>query len=385
MSFARTLLALTVATALWLPAVHLCHKPPPRPALAHALAEQQLRLWQDPEQRATLLASLRSSNAEWDFMARTYTFLALVNVALAEPARAEALLPVLDDILEATLRAEEDFGMQHFLLPYGRARPFVVQPARSLFLDGELALMLGARRWLRDEPRWARLHRERAATIRQRMESSPTLSVESYPDEAWTFCHAIALASLVLLDALDGTDHRPLLSAWLAHARARLVDEPTGLLVSSYTLAGEVRDGPEGSSLFMVAHCLQLVDPAFAREQYARARAALGRTTLGFGWAREWPEAHGTAVDIDSGPLIPGLEASAGASGMAVLGAAAFGDEDYLDALLRSLELAGFPVDEGGARAYAASNVVGDAVLLYALTQGPLWQQVAARRGEVRS
>jgi hypothetical protein len=79
--------------------------------------------------------------------------------------------------------------------------------------------------------------------------------------------------------------------------------------------------------------------------------------------------------DVDSGAIVPFIDASAGSSGLALLGASAFEDEEYLGGLLRSLELAGFR--EGGR--YQASNAVGDAVLLYSLTNGPLWRQVHAR------
>lgn len=125
-------------------------------------------------------------------------------------------------------------------------------------------------------------------------------------------------------------------------------------------------DGPEGSSIWMSATNLLELDEAFARDQWRRARKELGVTFLGFGWAREWPEGQPVRPDVDSGPIIPVLDASAGSSGLAFLGAAAFGDETYLDALFASIELAGFRDRQTGR--YRASNEVGDAVLLYALT-----------------
>ncbi|GAC1531243.1 MAG: hypothetical protein NVS3B10_26880 [Polyangiales bacterium] len=45
----------------------------------------------------------------------------------------------------------------------------------------------------------------------------------------------------------------------------------------------------------------------------------------------------------DSGPVIPLVHAGAGASGMAVLGAAAFHDEPLLSELVTALELTAFP------------------------------------------
>ena len=57
-----------------------------------------------------------------------------------------------------------------------------------------------------------------------------------------------------------------------------------------------------------------------------------------------------------------------------MLGASAFGDDAYRDALLASLELAGVPRDDASGRRYLASNRVGDAVLFDALSFGPLWR-----------
>src|SRR5262245_58591219 len=102
-------------------------------------------------------------------------------------------------------------------------------------------------------------------------------------------------------DAVDGSDHREFGRRWVARARERLVDARTGLLVSSYRLDGTLLDGPEGSSIFLAAYMLQLVDGDFAADQYRRARHELGRNVLGFGFAREWPASWKGPVDIDSG------------------------------------------------------------------------------------
>ena len=114
-------------------------------------------------------------------------------------------------------------------------------------------------------------------------------------------------------------------------------------------------------------------------EMSMRTASMPGRSVLGFGFSREWPPEVPGTMDVDSGPVLPITGASASASGLAILAAAAFDDRDYLSALLTSLEFAGFPREKDGQRAYLASNTVGDAVLLYALTEGPLWRAVLAR------
>ncbi len=382
-------LALLLATALWLPCLHLLFRPAlgacrsehgvaPR---ARALAARHLRLWSDPELRRRELARMRRSNAEWDFMGRTFLVLALANLALREPAERPRHLAVIDQIIEETLRLERDEGPLFFLMPYAREGRFRDQPGRSLFLDGEIALMLGARRLVEERAAYQPLLAERVREIAARMGRGPVRCAESYPDECWTFCNAAALAALRLADALDGSDHSALLRDWVASARRSLLDARTGLLISSFRYDGARKDGPEGSSIWMAAHCLQLVDPGFAKDQYGRARRELGRSLLGLGYAREWPVGGVGPVDIDSGPVIPVLEASPGSSGLAVMAAAAFGDDGFLRELLTSLDFAAFPVEERGARRHAASNQVGDAVVLYALVLGPLWQ-VALTRGQ---
>jgi hypothetical protein len=190
------------------------------------------------------------------------------------------------------------------------------------------------------------------------------------------FDHCVALDAIKMADYLDGSDHSALIRGWIAMARKKLVDPKSGLLISSFNTDGTPLDGPEGSSIWMVAHSLQLLDEDFARDQYRRARKELGEITLGFGYAHEWPKSWKGETDVDSGPIIPWFEISAGSSGMAFIGASTFDDGKFLASLAATLDFAGFPSRTRGRLKYCASNQVGDAALLYAATLGPLWQKV---------
>lgn len=372
--------AFAIAAVVWVPVLHLFFDEPPD---ERALRSAQLALWEDPARRGETIDRMRGANAEWDFMGRTFLVLALADRAIAEPHHRARYLAIVDRILEETLRLEARNGQAHFLMGYVHDGPFVDPSARSVFVDGEIALMLAARQRVEVSERWAEPLADRIATIAAQMERGPVLSAESYPDECWTFCNTIALAAIRTSDSVTGDDHSALLRGWVRTARARLIDPETGLLVSSYTRDGRHLDGPEGSSIFLAAHALRLVDPVFAADQYARARRELGATFAGFGWAREWPASWEGPADIDSGPIVPIVGASAGASGMALLGAASFDDESYLASLHRSLALAAFPIERDGELRYAASNQVGDAVLLYALSRGALWDAVGAPMEDV--
>jgi hypothetical protein len=381
------LAALAVAAAIWIPSVRFFVRPgvdahfsaggvPPR---ADELAARHLRLWLDPKARAVEIGKMRASNAEWDFMGRTFLVLSLANMSLRDTNRAAAYVPVMDAILDETLRLEREQGMYVFLMGYARGGRYVAQPERSLFVDGEIAMMLAARRLVAERADYRPLLRERVGAMIAAMRQSQVLLAESYPDECWMFDHAMALAAMRASDALDGTDHRPFAREWLDTARRKLTHPATGLLCSSLNTAGVACDGPEGSTIWWVAHGLQIVDRAFAADQYARAKKELAREVFGFAFAREWPPSWHGPTDVDSGPIIPGLEASAGSSGLAFVGASAFGDREYLQKLLASVYLAGFPVRRRGELKFCASNQVGDAVLLYAMTLGPLWQEIERR------
>jgi hypothetical protein len=375
----RILVALVVAVVLWLPGLHLFFERDQGaafasrgiPEVAHAMAAASLASRGGGDR----IAGTHATSDEWDLMGRTFTAWALANMALRDPAQKESYLAVIDRTIEDTRSLVRERGFRYFLLPYGKTHPFVARPERSLFVDGELALMIGLRRLVADDGDSGEL-RELADVIAERMSAGPLMSAESYPDECWTFCNAVALAALMVEDAVDGTNHDAVGQRWVDTAKRKLVDPDTGLLVSRYTYEGKVMEGPEGSSIWMVAHALEIVDEPFARDQYARAKKELARSVLGFGYAVEWPERAKGHADIDSGPIVPLLEASAGSSGLALVGAKSFGDKDYFEKLMTTLDFAAFPTRRGDSLHYAASNPVGDAVILYATTLGPAWAKV---------
>lgn len=379
--------SIAVATAVWMPMVHWLYRPGPQEfrseagvsPVAERLARRHLDLWASDPSEHSDVEQMRFTNPEWDFMGRTFLVLSLANMCLREPTQQASYLAVMDRIIDDTDEFVRRKGVRHFLMSYAGDGQFVQQPVRSIFVDGELGLMMGARRLVTDDGRYRDRMQELVDVTAERMAASPVLSCESYPNERWTFCNTVALAAIRTHEVLDGHDHSALRRDWLARARAKLVHPETGLLCSSYTYEGRVLDGPEGSTIWMAAHCLQIVDPEFAADQYERARRELAHQALGFGWAGEWPASWVGPMDVDSGPVIPILDVSAGSSGQALLGAAAFADAPYYRSLTTTLMFAGFPIERDGRMRFGASNQVGDAVVLYSTVVGPLWQRVRDR------
>jgi hypothetical protein len=380
--------SLAAAAAVYLPCMHLVFRPSASelegdgglPPLARKLAERHMRLWTDPPLLERELAKMRAGNAEWDFMGRSFLVWSLANVSLEDEDFKRRALPVMDRIIDETLAAERERGMYFFLMPYAGDGPWVDEPPRSLFLDGEIALMLAARCVVADKPSYREELRRRVVFMVERMERSPSLSAESYPDECWTFCNVTALAAMRASDYLEGTDHSDLIRRWIDNAKANLVDPETGILVSAYTRSGRTIYPPEGSSIWYVTHCLALLDEPFARRQYALAKRHLAGSLLGFGYAREWPRGRGGRMDVDSGLVVPGIGASVASSGLAFVAAGTFKDTEFLRSLATTLVAAGFPVERDGGLRHAAGNQVGDAVVLYGLTVGPVWEKVREGR-----
>ena len=376
---------LAAATAAWSAAAPRVFTPSlagvftpegPLPAWALALVERHLRVWEQDEPDA--ITRMRVSNPEWDLMGRTFVVLTLANLALRRPADAPRYLDVIETIIRATC-ASADRDPTHFLLPYAHRGSWQRTPTRSLFVDGELAMMLAAFELVSPDSPLREVLTARVALVSAQMRAGPVLSAESYPDECWTFCNTSALAGLRMAAAAGVPTDEALPGEWLRSAQRELTHASTGLLVSSYRWGGEHLDGPEGSSIWMSAHNLLLLDPAFARAQYEQAHAALAGSFLGFAYAAEWPDEARGPVDVDSGPVVPVLDASPGSSGLAILAARAFADEDTLARLLASIGLVGFPRHEQGALRHRASNQLGDAILSYAMCFGPLWARVQER------
>ncbi|MCB9797810.1 MAG: hypothetical protein H6741_34455 [Alphaproteobacteria bacterium] len=322
--------------------------------------------------------AMRALNPEWDFMSRTFLVLTLAEESLADRERAAEDLAVMDHIIADTLAQEAAHGHEHFLLGYASYRPWKAD-GRSLFVDGELLVMMGARRLVQDD-RWEAEMQARAAQVEASLgAASPLPFAESYPDEGWTFCHAMALTGLRMHEALDGADHGDTTARWLAAAREHLVDADTGLLVSEFDMLGRVHDGVEGSSLWWSLTALRLLDPEWADAQYLVAKEALAGRFMGWSYAKEWPEGAEGPTDIDSGPIVPGLDASASSSGFAILAARAFEDKRWSRQLVGSLGAAQTVMAVHPGLAAAADNPVGQSVITWGLSFGPLWAEIEAR------
>ena len=227
-----SLAALFLAGLIWLPCLHFVfarpvsafYTPSGLSPKARELAARHIELWANPQLREQEISRMRVSNAEWDFMGRSYLVWALANMGLRDPSLKPLCLQTMDQIIDQTRQLEKEKGIYFFLMPYAKSGEFVAKPSRSLFIDGEIALMLASRRVLGEKPEYKPLLAERIQIITDGLQHSKHLALESYPDECWTFDHVVALAAIRTADYLDGTDHSALIRDWVTMAKKKLVD-----------------------------------------------------------------------------------------------------------------------------------------------------------------
>jgi hypothetical protein len=204
------------------------------------------------------------------------------------------------------------------------------------------------------------------AALARRLELSPHAAIETYPGESYPADIAAVAASIALYDRATKVTHRTLLERWLPTFLDRYVEPSSGLLYQSIDAGAGKPLGPARSSGSAIAvYFLSFVDDDAARRVFgavARRRASF----LGFGGIDEYPAGAGGSGDIDSGPLLFGVSASA--SAFALSGARLYDERSLLTELLRTASLVGMPIETEGRLSFISGGAVGNAIVLAALT-----------------
>ncbi len=358
--------------AITLPIMGLFATGPSADERAEALLASNEAAWQDQEHT---VAALHAANPEFDLLWRMFTVLAACDRAIAHPEEADRWLALADSMIRDTDAIASERGQRHFLLGYADHRAWLQPAAGSLFVDGEVAMMVAARRAIRDEPWLAELGQTWTHRVEQDFALAGEGLPESYPNEAWAFCITTALLSLHINDVVDGTDHGALIAAYTDRMRTNLIDENTGLIGSDWAVSGDALDGTEGSSVWWVSTGLLLLDPDLAAAQYTGAQDALLGGLPGMAWSREWP-GDAQSSDIDSGPIVPFFNASPAASGFALVAASAHGDDATRARLVRAIRASDVLLTLDPRLSQMAEAPMGDAILQVGLGFGPLWERV---------
>jgi hypothetical protein len=209
-----------------------------------------------------------------------------------------------------------------------------------------------------------------AASYEQALADGSSPFLASYRGQSWPVDNVVAIAALRRADQVTGADHGSLIDRWKDRALT-LADPTTGLLPHrTDALTGNALGGTRATSQSIIQRFWPLIDPAGAPAAYARYRELFVTTTLGLAGIREYPAGTDGPGDVDSGPLILGVSASAS---VVTAGAAlGHGDEGLAAALLHEVDVFGLPVDVGVGRRYAFGVLpVADAFIAWARSTPP--------------
>ena len=196
------------------------------------------------------------------------------------------------------------------------------------------AIVLGVRDALMPEACDAEAH---AALVQQLVDASmahPTGVARSFTSAParWPTDQAATLYGVHLYDTAHGSEH---VKGPLDRFRATVGEE--GLVPTELT--GSVPDAtvPRGSSLAFMVRYLAPVDAALARRLWRDLQDDFVVRLGPAAGLREWPAGTDRPPDIDSGPIVQGIGASATAFGRAA--ARAVGDEELALALQHTAHL----------------------------------------------
>lgn len=324
----------------------------------------QVHLYRDDQPRTDVIAQLHFLRAELNsgtgeemqgMFPEGYFFShALYGLAWIDVAHSDAAYR--DDALREARWALERLGS-----PSGRAVfDARLRPAYGVFYVGWSTRLRGAVIELAGAgaPETAQFTADCEALAAAFDTDGPFLA--AYPGQAWPVDSVVAVAALRLHDRIVGSRFEPVITRWLTSARTHL-DPTTGLLPHRTT---PVREGARGSSQSIIQRFLPEIDPEWAGQQYSAFRRSFVDTRLGLPGIREYPQGVDGTGDVDSGPLIIGISASATA---VTIGAArAHGDRSLAGPLTSLGESLGIPVTFANSKRYAFGILpIGDAFLAW--------------------
>ena len=209
----------------------------------------------------------------------------------------------------------------------------------------------------------------RAVVVETVLRASRSGFLESYPGQYWPCDNVVAAAALARAAALlDKPGWLSTLRSWRERADAAK-DPRLQLLPHRVDADGQSLEGPRGTSqsivqAFWPALAIAL-DGAVDTGTWARFREAFVVRRAGLLGVLEYPRGATGVADVDSGPLVLGVSASASAVTLAA--ARAVGDLQLATDLEREAELLGLPLEWGGRRWYGFGVLpIGDAFLAWA-------------------
>lgn len=184
------------------------------------------------------------------------------------------------------------------------------------------------------------LFKKNCRMIQFALEQQELPYLESYRGNTWPADGIIAVSALQLNNTyLDGNMHETI-KDWLLKVKDNL-DKIYGLIPHKVShVTGDNIGGVRGCSQSLILNFMNDIDPSFAKEQFNIYKSLFIDTKMGLYGVREYPKGEFGLGDVDSGPVILGVGASASVVGQRTLGV--FGEYNLYREIRNNIEGFGF-------------------------------------------
>ena len=308
---------------------------------------------------------------EWAMYSCSMLSAALTNISILYPDEREKSVEQIDRLINIVMSPE--------VREYDAAR-WDEDPLESW--DSEkshmsylsiLAWMISGYKTAGGDDKYDDLYYKLCSTLNWRMKESPTLNLQTYPNEA-VYVPDMLVTLVALSNFTWQCDDRYLstVNEWLNKAKKKWTDKETGILKSFLDYNGtELSESIKGSYTALICYYLTFVDKDFAHEQYELLKKHFMQRSPFAGIQEYYDRKCWLGMDIDSGPIIFNLSPSGTA--FAIGAATYFGDTDFRNKLLETGEIAGSTVRGWNTNHYLLANMalVGEAITLAMRTSVP--------------
>ena len=195
----------------------------------------------------------------------------------------------------------------------------------------------------------------------------------SYIDSTWPADEVMCVASLAIHDRIYIPRYDTIIKEWVQKIKGDL--DGNGLIPHQVDArSSEIIESARGSSMSLMLAFLNDIDPTFARQQFEIYKKEFVDLRFGLPGIREYPKGTEGEGDVDSGPVIFGIGASATIVGMRVFNE--YDDRPVPVAIRNGIESFGMPVNFNGRKEYLFGMLpMADAFIAWAHASDPMFEK----------
>lgn len=301
---------------------------------------------------------------EWAMYSCSMLSAALVNIAKLYPEERGNSQRHIDRLIEIVMSPQ----MREYDAARWREDPLESWDSEKSHMSylSILAWMISGYKSVGGGDKYDDLYYRLCSTLNWRMRKSPTLNLQTYPNES-VYVPDMLVTIVALTNFTRQCDDRyqSTINEWLQKAKTEWTDKETGLLKSFLNYDGvEINEPIKGSYSALNCYYLTFVDSIFAKEQYELLKKYFKKERPFTGIREYYDHSCWLGMDIDSGPIIFNLSPSGTA--FAIGAATYFNDTDFRKQLLKTAEIAGSTLRGWNTNHYLLANMalVGEAIAL---------------------